>query len=256
MRKLGFFSGALWSRQHKGLNSILLWLGPRGIGKSYGCLKIGEIFDKDFCVDRVVFNLQSFLEAIKKLKKPYSWLVFDEMGLSVPAREWLSTTNKIMSYTTQSFRFTKINLSIATPSPDYVDIHSRQLADFWMVLQSRGLVRVYKVSMNPFSKKSLQTPYLGDLKLGLPSNRLQESYEEKRKEVMESKYTEYLKQAKRKREEELKKDRNLLEEALEIKDKLIGKRGKIDAYKIATELDIGLSSAYLVKHQIEKIEDE
>jgi len=67
------------------------------------------------------------------------------------------------------------------------------------------------------------------------------------------KYNQYLKQAKAKREEEAKRNRNLLKEASEIKEKLIGKMGKISAYKIATELGIGLSQAYLVKRQLEEI---
>jgi hypothetical protein len=253
MSKLGVLSGAIWRRQHIGLNSIFLWLGARGIGKSYGCLKVGEVFDRNFNVDRVVFNLESFLESLESIKKPYSWLVFDELGLEIPAREWLSTANKIMSYISQSFRFTKINLSIATPNPSYVDVHIRELSDFWVVMQTRGVGRVYKVIHNPFAKpsRSLKTPYLCNIELGLPSDRLQRAYEDKRREVLSSKYAEYLSQTQYQREKEAKKGRNFNLEALDMIDTLYDDKGKLSAYIISSKLGIGLTKAYQVLHYLE-----
>lgn len=68
---------------------------------------------------------------------------------------------------------------------------------------------------------------------------------------MESKYAEYLRQAKEQHKKAAKKPRDLLKEALTIKNKLIDDKGRISAYKIATELEVSLSQAYLLKHQIE-----
>lgn len=96
---------------------------------------------------------------------------------------------------------------------------------------------------------------MGDLLLKLPSKELCKAYEEKRKQVLESRYAEYLKQAKTKREEREKKYRDPLQEALAIKDKLISKKGRISAYKIASELGIGLTQAYQIKHKLETREE-
>lgn len=255
---MNFFTAALSRREHLGLNSILLFLGPRGVGKSYGCLKVAEMRDPSFVIDRVIFDLESFLDILKTVGGGYRWLIFDEMGLEIPAREWLSTANKIMSYVTQSFRFTKVNLAISTPSPDYVDIHTRQLADFWMVCQTRGKIRVYSVKHNPFGKSPVQTPFLGELYIGLPSKEIQEAYESKRKNVLEGKYSKYLEQVKSKREKEEKAPKDLFKEALELynEGKLFGTTGrtlgKISAYRIMEELGISQAAAYALKHRLEE----
>lgn len=100
---------------------------------------------------------------------------------------------------------------------------------------------------------SLQTPYLGDLNLGLPSERLFNVYEAKRKQVLDSKYGEYLEQARTERQEEANRTRNLLEEAQTItRAELLDRRGRISAYKLASRLGVSLGTAYLLKHKLEE----
>ena len=253
-----FFTSALNRREQLGLNSILLFLGPRGVGKSYGCLKVAEWRDSSFIIDRVVFDLESFLARIQELRGGFKWIVFDELGLEIAAREWLSNTNKIMSYVTQSFRFTKINLAISTPSPHFVDINTRNLADFWVIMKARGKARVYSVRQNPFSYKPIQTPFLGEIRFSLPSAKMQKDYENKRQEVMNSKYVEYLKRAKVDREKQSKKPRDLNQEALKLyqEGRLTEEKGrnagKVSAYKIMELMKVSQAIAYRIKYFLEK----
>ena len=189
----GKFSKAIFSRQKKGLNTIILIVGARGIGKSYLSLKLGETYDKHFSVDHVTFDIENFLLQVHVLRRrSWSWLVFDEIGLEVAARDFMSMVNKVMSYVAQSFRYTKVNLVTVCPDPDMVDLHVRKLSDFWILVTNRGHARVFKTKMNPFRSGSYYTPLFCDLTIKLPSPGLCEAYEEKRHQVMQEKYQEYL----------------------------------------------------------------
>jgi hypothetical protein len=191
--KMGKFSAAIFSRQKKGLNTIILIVGARGIGKSYLALKLGETYDKNFSVENVTFNIENFLIRVQILRTgKWAWLIFDEIGLEVAARDFMSMVNKVMSYVAQSFRYTKINLVAVCPDPDMVDIHVRKLSDFWILVTNRGHARVFKTKMNPFRSGGYYTPLFCDLRIPLPSPELCEAYEEKRHLVLEEKYYQYL----------------------------------------------------------------
>lgn len=193
MRARGKFSRAIFSRQKKGLNTIILIVGARGIGKSYLSLKLGETYDKRFSVDNVTFSIENFLIRVDVLRRQrWAWLVFDEIGLEVAARDFMSMVNKVMSYVAQSFRYTKINLVCVCPDPDMVDLHVRKLSDFWILVTNRGHGRVFKTKMNPFRSGGYYTPLFCDINIKLPSPELCDSYEEKREVVLQEKYYQYL----------------------------------------------------------------
>lgn len=189
----GKFSKAIYSRQHKGLNTIILIVGARGIGKSYLALKLGETYDPNFSIQNVTFSIENFLIQVQILRSgSWAWLIFDEIGLEVAARDFMSMVNKVMSYVAQSFRYTKINLVCVVPDPDMVDLHVRKLSDFWILVTNRGHARVFKTKMNPFRSGSYYTPLFCDITIKLPSPKLCEDYEELRHKVLEEKYYQYL----------------------------------------------------------------
>lgn len=246
------FSDALYSRKTKGLNTIVLIVGARGIGKSYLALKLGEKYDKEFTVDNVVFDMEEFLIMLKKVS-PYAFIVFDEAGLEVAARDFMTTINKIMSYVSQSFRRTAVNLIVVVPNPDMVDVHVRLLADFWIVVKTRGKGTMYKTKMNPFRSNQVLTRKFCNLRIGLPSDELSEVYEKKRKEKLGERYDAYLSEVKRKREKKEALPVDKFKAALNLYEQLIKEKlpKKKIAYEIQSKLGISLSYAYLLKHQVE-----
>jgi len=190
---MGKFSRAIHARQSAGLNTIILIVGARGIGKSYLALKLGETLDPNFSIENVTFSIENFLIRVQILRSgSWAWLIFDEIGLEVAARDFMSMVNKVMSYVAQSFRYTKINLVTVCPDPDMVDLHVRKLSDFWILVTNRGHARVYKTKMNPFRSGGYYTPLFCDLTIRLPSPGLCEKYEVKRHRVLEEKYYQYL----------------------------------------------------------------
>jgi len=255
--RMGKFSSAIYMRIHVGLNSILLVLGARGIGKSYIAMKIGEKMSHGkFSVDDVVFNMEEFLERLKFYEEKrirWGWIVFDEVGLEIPAREFMKIINKVMSYVAQSFRKTAINLLVVVPHPSMVDLHIRSLADFWVVMKQRGVARIYQNKMNPFRDKP-QTPFLNvELEVGLPSKELCEAYEAKRTEYLSGKYDQYLKEVKHEKEKRQLVD--LEERALilsEIKAEFREEKLKKNelGYEIMTRLNLSQAPAYHLRKQI------
>jgi len=256
----GKFSKAIYSRIHKGLNSILLILGARGIGKSYLAMiiafRLSAMSKREFTVDDVVFSMREFLERLKYYedrKTKWAWIIFDEVGLEVPAREFMKLINKIMSYVAQSFRKTAINLIVVVPHYTMVDLHIQLLSDFWIIMKKRGHGRIYKNRMNPFKGRA-QTPLLCELevgKLGEDLEDLLEAYENKRAEHLSGKYEEYLIEVEKK--EESQKPRDLLAEARIAYEQIIAEgipKRKI-GYELMARLQVSQGVAYSLKHQVE-----
>jgi hypothetical protein len=252
------FLVAIYSREHKGINSIILILGARGIGKTYLAMKISEtlslkMHNNRFTAEDVVFDLAEILARIKFHEdqgEKWAWIVFDEAGLEVAARDFMQDINKIMSYVMQSFRHTKVNLIVCLPHPDMIDLHVRNMADFWIDMKGRGKARVYKTKLVTF-RSGVKTPIFCTIEAAsLPSKDLYEAYEEKRKAYLDRKYAEYLAETQRRKESTDRLIANTAEHQREVLG-IIKKEyedGKIPvkrlAYKIKQRLGISQAPAY------------
>jgi hypothetical protein len=258
---------AIYSREHKGINSIILILGARGIGKTYLAMKIAETLSEkmhnlSFTADDVVFDLAEILARIKyheDNKEKWAWIIFDEAGLEVAARDFMQDINKIMSYVMQSFRHTKINLVICLPHPDMVDLHVRNMADFWIDMKGRGKARVYKTKLITF-RSGVKTPLFCTIEnASLASEALCIAYEEKRKAYLDKKYAEYLAETQRRKESMERLVANTAEhqrEVLEIIKKEY-KDGKIPVKRLAYEIKqrLGISQAPAYDLRIKLLEE-
>ena len=93
-----------------------LFVGEMGSGKSLAAVscacKIDPSFEKH---PRVVFNVKDFLKELNSMKKGQA-VIFDEAGVGVPAREWQTQQNKIMSIISQILRFKNICIIFTTPN--------------------------------------------------------------------------------------------------------------------------------------------
>lgn len=250
------FRKAIYKRQLLGINSIVLFLGSRGVGKSYGALKISETLDKTFSIDRVCFDVKNFMSVINELKEEknyFPWAIFDEAGMDCAARKWLSDANMIISYFTQSSRYTRINICLATPDPSLVDLHLRTLSDFWIVMRRRGIGTVYVTRSNPFGK--FTTPTLCNIQLALPSKPLYEAYEKKREQAMSEFYKGYEKELEQKSLQQEKRRKDYLAEARERIEDLLDDNDpmKVDYKKIITTFKVGTQKSYKLKYQLEDL---
>jgi len=250
---LGPLSSAIHRRITLNLNSIFLVVGPRGSGKSYTSMRISEMLDKTFTVDDVVFDVQGFLERLKQIQGKWKSLIFDEAGLSeaMPARLFMRELNLVMSYVAESFRHTRTHLFVTVPSQYMIDVSIRQLADFYVVMQSRGQARVYTIKMNPFRHGQIMTPVLCNIETLIPSKQLCEDYETKRASWMETLYDKWLTDVKA--EGAKKPFKNVIPEAEKIYSELQDSKmeDKKIAYELADRLGISLAYAYRLKNRFE-----
>lgn len=117
------------SRVDRNQNYIMLFVGQTGTGKSYAAMSLGEEVDPNFNINRVVFSADEFIDILNNdgsLVKG-SVIMWDEAGVGMPAREWYSLSNKVISYVVQTFRVKGYILIMTTPSLKYIDSQIRAL---------------------------------------------------------------------------------------------------------------------------------
>lgn len=195
------------------LNSCILWYiknrlknnknfldcicGETGSGKSYAALKLGELLDPDFNINKVCLHAKKFMWAVQTFKSG-SVIVMDEAGVGMPSREWMSLSNRLLNYVLQTFRHKNLIVLFTTPDFNMIDSQARKLFHYYM--QTTSIDRRYNICYlkplliqnNPqLSKiyyKYLRASMNGErliikrLGLGLPSKELIEQYERKKKE--------------------------------------------------------------------------
>lgn len=113
-------------RQNK--NMLMVLSGPTGSGKSWSALKIAELLDDEFSSERVVFKGSELMALINsgKLDKG-SVIVWDEAGIDISSKNWMSTTNKLLNFLFQTFRHKCFVLIFTVPYSSFVDKSTRKL---------------------------------------------------------------------------------------------------------------------------------
>ncbi len=122
----------MWE-ENKGF--LVVFVGDLGSGKSYSALALAEMIDLEFDVSKVVYKPREFLHALDRCEKG-EVIIWDEAGVGIPAREWQTIQNKIISYILQTFRYKNVGIIFTTPSMNLLDAHVRGLMHY--VLQVWG----------------------------------------------------------------------------------------------------------------------
>lgn len=194
------------------LNQILMYVGPPGSGKSYTCLRVNELVDPSFSVERVVFPAVDFVRTIAdKSLKARSAITWDDAGLGMPARTWWDFMNQAAGYIFQSYRFRRLLTGITLADPTFLDSQPRKLYHILLVFLPRmrpgdsAQARVYLTEHNPrigkvYTKRPIvDTPRgrvtLKTIRFALPSHELLEQYEPKKREYLMAFYQDLLRQA-------------------------------------------------------------
>jgi len=123
------FEGYIRHKLRCNSNVLIFIRGPTGSGKSWSALKLCEQIDSKFSdnpADRICFTPQDFLTRMESLPRN-GFLLWDEMGVFLGHRKWLSDKNQLVVEILQSFRFKAVNLVFTAPSDTYVDKVAREL---------------------------------------------------------------------------------------------------------------------------------
>jgi len=123
---IGNIKARLWRRNK---SFIILFHGDLGEGKSYSGMSLAIKIQPDWTPEKgLVFRPSEFVAKLRSpdLKRGDA-LIWDEAGVGLSARDWMSIQNKLIGAILQTCRTKNICLIVTTPSESFVDIQMRRL---------------------------------------------------------------------------------------------------------------------------------
>lgn len=214
----------------KNLNCVCI--GESGDGKSYGIIRLAEMFyneklDMKFPTENIVFTKSEFLDRIVNLGK-CSIVIFDDSGMEYSSKKWFEELNQILGFTMQTYRFKIINVFFTLPHKRWLDNVARGMLHGQIIMRYPGVGVYYKLQHNSFNNKVYHyRKRIIDFKL--PDESLTNVYEDMKQEFLNTKYKYYL--------EEAKKSDSLV---ISIEDHVSSVLDSIDNFKLNKRLNISL----------------
>lgn len=249
-------------------NFMMVIVGPTGSGKSYATLRLAELLDPDFNIDRCCFRAKEFMGCINKLiqegkAKAGTVVVWDEVGVEHNAREFMTISNRVINYFFQTCRHLNLIILMTLPLLSSIDSASRKLmhaiAETNSINTSRKTcsLKIKMLQTNVISgkeylkylryKKNQRVYKSCRIKVNLPSKNLLEQYEKKKKE-----FTDYLNRTIMKELERVD-DRDRIKKALSpMQERVINLLQKGNVEYTAKELGIHPNVVYLHKKYAEQ----
>lgn len=111
-------------------NFLCMVTGPTGSGKSWATLSICEQLNEDFSVGRIVFKGSELMVLInsKELEhKKGIAILWDEAGIGLNAKNFMSVANRVLNYLIQTFRHRNFILFFTSPHIDFLDSATRKM---------------------------------------------------------------------------------------------------------------------------------
>lgn len=183
-------------------NFVMLFVGSTGSGKSYSALRLAEMLDPTFDIERVCFKAKDFMNKINELvesndKVSGKVVMWDEFGVEHNAREFMTISNRVINYFFQTSRHLNLIVIMTVPLLSFIDSATRKLCHGVAEMQginSRNKTASVKVKMlqtNVMTGKEYPK-YLRyrkknkmfvskKLKFKLPSKELYDEYEIRKK---------------------------------------------------------------------------
>jgi len=183
LRNYDFFIEEVKARIKSKRNIVIVIHGPTGSGKSYLALRMAEVLDPTFNIERVVFTPEDFFRQVKHLPQG-AFIVFDEAGVTLDARRFMEMINVVTNYVLESFRYRLINVIFTVPSIKMIDINVRRLMHVLIFQKDRGFARIYKINMG-YDGSTWAYRVGTFVNVPMPSKLLREAYEKKKHDAFE-----------------------------------------------------------------------
>lgn len=201
-------------RIRRNKNVLAACVGDTGSGKSYAVLRICEVLDPNFSINRVCFTAKKFMEIAGDPKiKPGSCIVLDEAGISMDNYTWWAQHERMLNWLLQTFRYKRLICFITVPKLNF--IQKKSLSLFHLILETKGIddhfntcaMKPKIIVSNPMSLSGdidfwQQYPKIKDgegsviklteLKVHLPSKALRKLYEIEKKKYTQDLYNDAL----------------------------------------------------------------
>jgi len=187
-------------------NFLMLFVGSTGSGKSYSALRLSEMLDSTFTIERCCFKAKEFMNCINGLVeraekgeviKGYV-VLWDEFGVEHSAREFMTISNRVINYFFQTSRHLNLIVIMTVPLLSFIDSNTRKLCHGIGEMQGinshdkTATVKCKMLQTNVMTGKEYPK-YLRyrkkskmfvskKIKFNLPSKELRELYEQKKRE--------------------------------------------------------------------------
>ena len=191
---------------NKNKNFLMLFVGPTGSGKSYSALRLAEMLDDTFDINRVCFKAKDFMNCINGLVERADKgeiikgkvILWDEFGVEHNAREFMTISNRVINYFFQTSRHLNLIVIMTVPLLSFIDSATRKLCHG--VAEMQGInshdktasVKVKMLQTNVMTGKEYpkylryrrknKTFVSKKLKFNLPSPEIRGAYEIKKKQ--------------------------------------------------------------------------
>lgn len=177
--------------------------GKEGTGKSTIALQIGKYVDPTLDLSRVVFDAESFRQAVFKAKKGQV-VIFDEAFTGLSSRAALSGVNKTLVSLMMQMRQKNLMVIMVLPTFFMLDkyaalFRAKALIHVYEVRGVRGYFRLYNSRLKKllylngkkdysYGHKLVKTPFKGRFygKFALGSDELEKKYRKKKEKALES----------------------------------------------------------------------
>ena len=136
------------------------WDNERGSGKTTLSIKLAQAMDRSetgLTPSKATLTPEEMINAYSA--EPHqSSLILDEAEAGMNSRDAMTTTNKVLSKMVSMARVKQKYVIFNMPASSHIDKNILDLADFWIIVQRRGLARVYELNKNPFEGRTYPTP--------------------------------------------------------------------------------------------------
>ena len=209
VRKIDWFTGYIRYKLNKNQSILALWVGDTGTGKSYSSISAALRVDKDFNIDRIVFDTKSFMNLINSGLPKGSVVIYDDAGIGISNKDWYKEQVKVFGKVVQTFRSKQIITFITTPDMSFIENQSRSLLNLLMqsdpVKQGLFYPKVpYKPRNYSFHHYNIYYAYprytvltasgkeikvmVKNIQFPMPTDYIVEQYEQKKQEHMDKYY--------------------------------------------------------------------
>jgi DNA-binding CsgD family transcriptional regulator len=258
--------------QNKNKNFLMLFVGATGSGKSYSALRLAEMLDDTFTIERCCFKAKDFMNCINALVERADRgevtkgkvVMWDEFGVEHNAREFMTISNRVINYFFQTSRHLNLIVIMTVPLLSFIDSATRKLSH--SVAEMQGInshdktatVKVKMLQTNVMTGKEYpkylryrrkhKTFVSKRLKFHLPSPELQGAYETKKKQFT----TQLNKDIMSKLLKSEAKDNQSNKSMTDTQERVAELLTKHSIEEVASALSITSSGVYVHKVNIEK----
>ncbi len=151
------------ARARKGQDLVVLisdYNNDRGTGKTALSIDLAEKLDQSeegLIPEKANIAPEELINGYTNHSKQSS-LILDEAEAGVGARNAMTRINKSLNKIVSMGRVEEKYLILNMPASNHIDKNLIDLAHYWILVQDRGMARVYKLENNPFEGEKYPSP--------------------------------------------------------------------------------------------------